>query len=110
MDFFPAPSPYRRLAFLQDSEGEYVASMFLENGTVVLSDTEPVGTPANDASKRYMTQIGEIVNEFYDRNTSAGRRAELQLRETVLMDSTISANADNIFRCRSVRSGCVGGT
>ena len=86
-----------QLAFLQDSEGEYVASMFLENGTVVLSDTEPVGPPANDASKRYMTQIGEIVNEFYDRNTSAGRRAELQLRETVLMDSTISANADNIF-------------
>ncbi len=86
-----------QLAFLQDSEGEYVASMFLENGTVILSDTEPVGTPSNDASKRYMTQIGELVNKFYDRQTTDRERIELQKREAFLMDSTIGANLDNIF-------------
>ena len=86
-----------QLAFLQDAEGEYVASMFLENGTVTLSDTEPVGTPSNDASKRYMTQIGELVNEFYDKNTTPERRVMLQEREAFLMDSTIEANKDNIF-------------
>jgi len=86
-----------QLAFLQDKDGEYVASMFLENGTVTLSDTEPVGTPANDASKRYMTQIGELVNKFYDKRTTDSVRIELQKREAVLMDSTIEANLDNIF-------------
>lgn len=85
------------LAFLRDGQGEYVASMFLENGTVTLSDTEPVGTPANDASKRYMTQIGQLVNKFYSPETTKEEREALQERETFLKDSTINANLDNIF-------------
>ena len=94
---FSGTVAWPQLAFLQDAEGEYVASMFLEDGTVTLSDTEPVGTPSNDASKRYMTQIGELVNEYYDSQTTAERRVELQSREAFLMDSTIEANTDNIF-------------